>query len=42
MSGAPALLTEPTRADVLAALEALLEHLERLYGTLTTDIERNS
>ena len=40
-TAAPALLTEPSRADLLAALEALEAQLVRLSATFAAEIERN-
>ncbi len=38
---APVIEAEPTRADLLAALEGLAARLERVRDTLVADIERN-
>jgi len=41
-AAAPALLTEPSRADLMAALEGLEASLVRLSATLAAEIERNA
>ncbi|WP_181003382.1 hypothetical protein [Microbacterium sp. CJ77] len=42
MNAAPALLTEPSRADLMAAFERLEASLVRLSDTLRRDLEMST